>query len=425
MCLFLGMLRQIWVVRLSAHGKGGEQIIISKRGRLVYCQEQSNDALLPKLRENMASNYTPLKRKTKVVFVQLGSPKNPTTKEVRKYLRSFLGDPRVVDINPWLWKIILNCFVLPFRPKKSAQLYARIWDGESFPLITNTADFTEQVRHELTTLDPSGYVEVNHAFLLSPPYVHEVYDSWEQDLANGVGATKLLVIPMFPQYSESTIASGIDALGGELAKRVKIPTFEVITNFHRTHAFIDNSVRQVDAKLKEIKDSGVQPDKLVISFHGMQKRRIVEKGDDYYRHCYETFRLIVDRLEHLDPSDAVMTFQSRFGSEEWITPYTERVVEDLVKDGNKEIVIYSPSFVVDCLETTDELGHELVNEAKEWGGNVHPVECLNSNLQWCKDFAKYTFTQAEGSAQDKEDIEYQLQAADYDEMKPQEMKSDD
>ena len=373
----------------------------------------------------MASNYTPPQRKTKVVFVQLGSPKNPTTKEVRKYLRSFLGDPRVVDINPWVWKIILNCFVLPFRPKKSAQLYARIWDGESFPLITNTADFTEQVRNELTTLDPSGYVEVNHAFLLSPPYVHEVYDSWEQDLANGTGATKLLVIPMFPQYSESTIASGIDALGGELAKRVKIPTFEVITNFHRTHAFIDNSVRQVDAKLKEIKDSGLKPDKLVISFHGMQKRRIVEKGDDYYRHCYETFRLIVDRLEHLDASDAVMTFQSRFGSEEWITPYTERVVEDLVKDGNKEIVIYSPSFVVDCLETTDELGHELVNEAKEWGGNVHPVECLNSNQQWCKDFAKYTFTQAEGSAQDKEDIEYQLKAADYDEMKPQEMKSED
>ena len=384
-----------------------------------------NSALSFQVCENMASNYTPPQRKTKVVFVQLGSPKNPTPKEVRKYLRSFLGDPRVVDINPWLWKIILNCFVLPFRPKKSAQLYARIWDGESFPLITNTADFTEQVRNELTTLDPSGYVEVNHAFLLSPPYVHEVYDSWEQDVANGIGATKLLVIPMFPQYSESTIASGIDALAGELAKRVKIPTFEVITNFHRTHAFIDNSVRQVDAKLKQIKDSGVEPDKLVISFHGMQKRRIVEKGDDYYRHCYETFRLIVDRLEHLDASDAVMTFQSRFGSEEWITPYTERVVEDLVRDGNKEIVIYSPSFVVDCLETTDELGHELVNDAKEWGGNVHPVECLNSNQQWCKDFAKYTFTQAEGSAQDKEDIEYQLKASDYDQMKPQVMKTDD
>ena len=115
-------------------------------------------------------DYVQPKRKTKVVFVQLGSPSEPTTKALRKYLRKFLGDPRVVDINPWLWKIILNCFVLPFRPRKSAKLYARIWDGESFPLITNTRDFTKNVSEELKKIDPQGYVEVNHAFLLSPPY---------------------------------------------------------------------------------------------------------------------------------------------------------------------------------------------------------------------------------------------------------------
>ena len=175
--------------RLSLVVKVGNKSLLAGNKGQYSSRASLLCSLIPKLRENMASNYTPPQRKTKVVFVQLGSPKNPTTKEVRKYLRSFLGDPRVVDINPWVWKIILNCFVLPFRPKKSAQLYARIWDGESFPLITNTADFTEQVRNELTTLDPSGYVEVNHAFLLSPPYVHEVYDSWEQDLANGTGAT--------------------------------------------------------------------------------------------------------------------------------------------------------------------------------------------------------------------------------------------
>jgi ferrochelatase len=364
----------------------------------------------------MQKNYVPPKRKTKVVFVQLGSPEEPTAKALRKYLREFLGDPRVIDINPWKWKLILNCFVLPFRPKKSAELYARIWDGKSFPLITNTALFTEKVGEALKDLDPEGRVEVNHAFLLSPPFVRDVYDSWEEDLKQGVGATKLMVVPMFPQYSESTIASGIDALGKELAGRVKIPTFEVITNFHRTHAFIDNSVKRVDDKLRELAEEGVDVDRLVITFHGMQKRRIVEKGDDYYRHCYETFRLIVDRLEHLDADRAVMTFQSRFGSEEWITPYTETVVESLIEKGDKNIVIYSPSFVADCLETTDELGHELVNDAKEWGGNIYPVDCLNADEQWCMDFARYTFTQAEGSAQDKEDIEYQLKAADYNQM---------
>ncbi len=367
----------------------------------------------------MEKIFTHPKRKTKVVFVQLGSPENPSPKALRKYLRAFLGDPRVVDINPWIWKLILNFFVLPFRPSKSAKLYERIWDGKSFPLITNTARFTEEVRDELTKIDPDGYVEVNHAFLLSPPFVNEVYDSWEQDLKNGNGATKLLVIPMFPQYSESTIASGVDALAKELSKRVKIPNFEVITNFHRTHAFIDNSVELVDAKIKELNSRGIKLDALIISFHGMQKRRIVQKGDDYYRHCYETFKLITKKLKYLQPEKGIMSFQSRFGSEEWITPYTDDVVESLIQSGKKEIAVYSPSFVVDCLETTDELGHELVNDAKEWGGNIYPIPCLNTEHQWCKDFAKYTFVQAEGSAQDKEDIEYQLSLNDYKTMPKQ------
>jgi ferrochelatase len=369
-------------------------------------------------------SYVPSKRKTKVVFVQLGSPEEPTPKALRKYLREFLADPRVIDINPWVWKVILHGFVLPFRPKKSAALYARIWDGSSFPLITNTENFTNQVRNELTKLDSKGYVEVNHAFLLSPPHIHQVYDSWEEDLEKGIGATKLIVIPMFPQYSESTIASGIDALTKELSKRVKIPTFEVITNFHRTHAFINNSVSQIENKFLELREKGIEPDRLLITFHGMQKRRIVHKGDDYYRHCYETFRLIVDRLQGIDSDKVIMTFQSRFGREEWITPYTEQVVKELINNGHKELVLYSPSFVVDCLETTDELGHELLKEAREWGGNIHPVECLNINEQWCKDFALYTFTQAEGSAQDKEDLEYQLNATDYEKMPKQNMEDD-
>jgi protoheme ferro-lyase len=148
----------------------------------------------------------------------------------------------------------------------------------------------------------------------------------------------------------------------------------------------------------------------------MQKRRIIHKGDDYYRHCFETYRLITERLQSIAPDQTVMTFQSRFGREEWITPYTEEVVEDLIKQGKKEIVVYAPSFVADCLETTDELGHELVLEAKGWGGNIHTVDCLNTDAQWCADFARYTFTQAEGSAQDKEDLEYQLAPETYERM---------
>ena len=135
--------------------------------------------------------------------------------------------------------------------------------------------------------------------------------------------------------------------------------------------------------------------------------------------------MIVDRLEHLATEQTVMTFQSRFGSEEWITPYTDDVVEKLIEEGNQEIVVYSPSFVADCLETTDELGHELVEDAKEWGGNIYAVECLNTNEQWCEDFARYVFTQAEGSAQEKEDLEYSMKEEDYLKMPPLEMKKTD
>jgi ferrochelatase len=363
----------------------------------------------------MSVPYVPTQRKTKVVFVQLGSPEEPTTDALRKYLREFLRDPRVIDLNPIAWQFILNALVLPFRPKKSAALYARIWDAEnrSFPLITNTEGFAEGVSKALTSFDPDGKVEVNHAFLLSQPRVSDVYDRWEEDLARNQGASKLIVVPMFPQYSESTTASGVDALAKELGKRVKIPTFEVITNFHRTHAFIDNSVRKIDEKLQRLKAAGTDPQHLVLSFHGMQKRRVIYKGDAYYRHCFETYKLITDRLKHIATEDTVMTFQSRFGSEEWITPYTDDVVQSLIESGKKEIVVYSASFIADCLETTDELGTELVNEAKEWGGNVHTVDCLNMDAQWCEDFARYTFTQAEGSAQDKEDLEYKLSADDY------------
>ena len=154
--------------------------------------------------------------KTKVVFVQLGSPKSPKISDVRSFLKEFLADPRVVDINPILWKIILYCFVLPFRPKRSAALYERIWDGQSFPLITITRKFTEGVRAYIK----SPFVEVNHAFLLSSPKVKDVWNDWEQD---SNPAVKLKVIPMFPQYSESTIASGIDGLAHEISGRVKIP----------------------------------------------------------------------------------------------------------------------------------------------------------------------------------------------------------
>lgn len=330
---------------------------------------------------------TPLK-KTKVIFVQLGSPKSPSTKDVRSFLKHFLGDPRVVDINPILWKLILNLFVLPFRPKNSARLYKRIWDGETFPLLKITKDFTLKMRE----LNQSPHLEFDCAFLLSNPSISEIWDSWEKDIREENNpADKLLIIPMFPQYSESTIASGIDCFAGELKNRVKIPDFEFITNFHLSKAFIDNSIQKINNSLKKFQNEGAQLDQLVISFHGIPKRRVIYKGDDYYRHCYETFFLIKNGVKEIPPERIFMTFQSRFGSEEWLTPYTENFLNERAQEGFLNTAIYCPSFVADCLETIDEIGHELKQQMQKKGGNIYLIPCLNEDQQWCQDFYQYIF----------------------------------
>jgi ferrochelatase len=344
--------------------------------------------------------------KTKVVFVQLGSPKSPKVSDVRAFLKEFLGDPRVVDINPILWKIILNFFVLPFRPKKSAKLYSRIWDGKSFPLLTITKAFTDKVRTNLK----SPKVEVNHAFLLAEPRVSEVWDDWEKDPNP---ATKLKVIPMFPQYSESTIASGIDGLAHVIKSRVKIPEISIVTNFHTSKAFIDNSARQIDLYLEKFRANGVSIDRLLLTFHGIQKRRVVQKHDAYYLHCYETFFLIRQMLKNIDHNKVTVTFQSRFGSEEWLTPYTENTVIKLINEGEKNLAVYSPSFVADCLETTDELGVELRHTAKEAGGDVHVIPCLNDDDSWCKDFAGFVENQCLADSDTREKDFYTLEKNDY------------
>jgi ferrochelatase len=356
--------------------------------------------------------------KTKVVFVQLGSPKSPDVRDVRAFLKEFLADPRVVDINPILWKIILNCFVLPFRPSKSAKLYSRIWDGASFPLLTITKAFTDKVRTKLK----SPKVEVNHAFLLSEPRVSEVWDDWEND---PYPATKLKVIPMFPQYSESTIASGIDGLAHVIKGRVKIPEISVVTNFHTSKAFIDNSARQIDEFLNKFKTQGVIIDRLLLTFHGIQKRRVVQKGDAYYLHCYETYFLIRSLLKNIDHSKVTVTFQSRFGSEEWLTPYTEDTVVKLVQEGEKNLAVYSPSFVADCLETLDELGVELKHTANENGGDIHFIPCLNDDESWCRDFASFVENQCLADSETREKDFYNLEKNDYrefEEMSKAELK---
>jgi ferrochelatase len=336
--------------------------------------------------------------KIKVILGQLGSPKSTKVSDVRAYLREFLGDPRVVDINPLLWKLILNLFVLPFRPKRSAEAYSRIYAPEGFPLVTNTKKVADAVRPRL-----DANLELNHVFLLSEPRANRVLDEWEkEDVATR--AQRVLVLPQFPQYSESTIASVVDALGGEFGKRVNIPTFTVVSSYHRSKAFIDHSVR----KLRESLAAHPDMNEIVISFHGIPLRRVLEKKDLYLLHCLETFELIRARLGAAIPVS--MTFQSRFGSEVWLGPYTDETVLKKIEAGVRKIGVYCPSFVVDCLETTDEIGNELGHEVKEAGGELVHVPCLNADPEWIADYAHFINVYANGSEAQRQELFYPIDA---------------
>lgn len=334
--------------------------------------------------------------KIKVIIGQLGSPRSTKISDVRSFLKEFLADPRVVDINPLLWKIILTLFVLPFRPKQSAKAYARIAAPEGFPLITNTIKVAEALRPQL-----DQNLELDHAFLLSRPRAGEIFKNWEKQ-DPFTRAERVLILPQFPQYAESTIGSVVDAIGHDFKKMVNIPSFTLVNSYHRSKAFIDNSVRKIEESLKENPD--IQ--ELIISFHGIPLRRVLQKKDIYLLHCLETYELIRSKLKINIPVS--MTFQSRFGSEVWLGPYTDQTVKKKVQDGVKKIGIYCPSFVVDCLETTDEIGNELGHEVKGLGGTLVHIPCLNADPEWIKDYAHFINVYANGNQQERELLFYPI-----------------
>ncbi len=355
--------------------------------------------------------------KVNVVLLQLGSPKTPAISDVRAYLKEFLGDPRVVDINPTLWKIILNLFVLPFRPKRSAAAYSRIWNGSGFPLV----DITEELKSKLEKNIGTDNLFVKTAYLLSSPRAHELVDEWEK-LTKSFGPNdegRWLFIPLFPQFSESTTMAAVDALGKELGQRVNMPSFEFIANHHRAKCFIDHSVRLVEEHLEKEKMQGRKVDELILSFHGLPKRRIIEKNDAYYKHCYESFVLIKNRIQGIEQSSIHQCFQSRFGNDEWLTPDTEEFAVDLAKKGRKNIAVYCPAFLIDCLETTDEIGNELAEAVEEVGGHATQVTCLNAESNWVKSFGEFLKSLAYDSREDRSKQFYSVEENIYASMPEQ------
>jgi protoporphyrin/coproporphyrin ferrochelatase len=307
---------------------------------------------------------------TAVLLCNLGTPDAPTAAAVRRYLAQFLSDPRVVEIPKLLWWLILHGIILRVRPAKSAAKYATVWTPEGSPLKVWTQ---KQARLLAGYLGERGHrVQVAFAMRYGTPAIGR-----ELDALKAAGATRILVLPMYPQYCAATTASVNDAIY-QWAQQVRaLPELRFVNRYHDDPAYIAALAKRVSDHWM----SHGRPDKLVMSFHGMP-RRTRDLGDPYHGECLETGRLLAQRLD-LKDDQWVVTFQSRFGKAEWLQPYTEPTLVGLAKQGVKRVDVMCPGFTADCLETLEEIAQEARDAFLEAGGaEFNYIPCLNDQHEW-------------------------------------------
>jgi len=302
-----------------------------------------------------------------VLLVNLGTPAAPTPAAVRRYLAQFLLDPRVVEIPRWLWALLLWTVILPFRARDSAQRYASVWTAEGSPLL---AISERQQRALMVELQRRGLViEVALGMSYGQPSIGEAMERLRRD-----GVTRLLVLPMYPQYSATTTGSVFDGVAAVLARTRNLPELRFVRGFHDDPGYIEALRRSVLAYWS----AHGRPDKLVISFHGLPRRNL-ELGDPYHCECHATGRLLADALQ-LRPEEYVITFQSRFGRARWLEPYTADTLRALGRAGVRRVDVLCPGFVADCLETLEEIAMEGRRDFLTAGGReLHAIACLNDD----------------------------------------------
>ncbi len=308
--------------------------------------------------------------KTGILLVNLGTPDAPTAAAVRPYLKQFLSDPRVVEIPPFIWAIILNFFILPFRSKQSAEKYASIWTDEGSPLKFHTEKQGMLLQEHL---NGRGHeVKVVVAMRYGSPSI----DAGLRELKQA-GCDRILILPAYPQYSGTTTASVYDAVFKHYATVRNVPDLRFVKHYHDDPGYIE-ALR--DSVLRHWQQHG-RPEKLVMSFHGTPKRTLL-LGDPYHCECHKTGRLLAAQLG-LSDSDYVVSFQSRFGKAEWLQPYTAPTVQELAKQGVRRIDVMCPGFSSDCLETLEEIAMEVRQDFLAAGGqDFHYIPCLNEEPRW-------------------------------------------
>lgn len=309
-----------------------------------------------------------------VLITNLGTPDAPTKQALKPYLKQFLSDPRVVEPPParWLWQLILNGIILNTRPAKSAEAYATVWDSEGAgaPLLNISQRQVAGIRQAVIDQIGAPLAELIE-FELGMRYGNPSIPSALQAL-QAKGCQKILVLPLYPQYAGATTASTFDAVMDELKTWRWIPEVRWINQYHRSSGYIKalaNSIREYQAEHGK-------PQLLVMSYHGIPQR-YWDHGDHYPCACHVTSRLVAEELG-LAEKEYKVTFQSRFGKEEWVKPYTDETMMNLPKEGIKDIQVICPGFSADCLETIEEIGEENREYFEEAGGEKFGyIPCLN------------------------------------------------
>ena len=316
--------------------------------------------------------------RTAVLLVNLGTPDAPTPSALRRYLAQFLGDPRVVEIPRWIWMAILHGIILRVRPAKSAHKYASIWTPEGSPLKVWTERQAQGLQHAMDRAQLP--VLVRHAMTYGSPSVASQLDALKAE-----GATRILILPAYPQYSGTTTAAVVDAVSRWSLRCRALPEFRFINRYHDDPGYIEALAQRV----QDHWHTQGRADQLVMSFHGVPERTL-QLGDPYHCECYKTARLLAQRLG-LSPGQYQVTFQSRFGKAKWLEPYTEPTVRALARSGVKRVDVVCPGFTSDCLETLEEIAMEVREAFMSEGGEVfHYIPCLNDEPRWIEALAALT-----------------------------------
>ncbi len=313
--------------------------------------------------------HPPLKSpRTGVLLISLGTPERPDASAVRSFLQEFLSDPRVVELPRLLWLPLLHGLILPFRPKRSAKAYAKIWNydtGES-PLKMTAVAQAQDLNARLSNDD----IIVDWAFTYGSTSIKGQIEQLQS-----LGCRRILLMALYPQYSATTTAAAYDKAYKALTQMRVQPAVRTIHNYHDHPAYIEALSNSLRDGLQQL---NWEPDVIVASYHGIPQRSF-NKGDPYPCHARKTSRLVREALE-LSEDKFATVFQSRFGKAEWVRPYAEETLNELAKSGKRKVVIFAPAFSGDCLETLEEIDIGLRSSFMEAGGtHFHYINCLNAS----------------------------------------------